>query len=57
VNFMSALGQFDSQFGGNDSTAAVGWIARNPDLHSSASLPDACGLLDSMVTQDAGFSF
>ncbi len=34
VHFVAAVGQLNAQFGGDDAAAAVGRIARDPDLHA-----------------------
>src|SRR6266567_4686455 len=36
VDLMSSLRQFQSEFGGDHAAAAVGGIARDPNLHSEA---------------------
>src|ERR1700704_3123751 len=34
MNFMSALGEFQTKFGGHDAAATVGGITGDPNLHS-----------------------
>jgi len=43
MNLMAAAGQFQSEFGGHDTAAAVSWITGDPDLHA----PPTISLLDS----------
>ena len=37
MDFVAARGQFHSEFGGDDTRAAVCWIAGNSNLHVYAS--------------------
>src|SRR5208337_128529 len=47
VNFMTAASKLKPQFSGDNSTAAVGRITRNANLHESPSARSTISLLDS----------
>src|SRR5215469_7565210 len=42
VNVVPALGQFESQLRGYNSTATIGWIACDSDLHAAEPLRSLC---------------
>ena len=59
MNLVPALGQLQAQFGGHDSTAAVGRITGDADLHMFKTVPRATlsGFSNSMVGVRRGRSF
>jgi len=49
MNLMAAASQFQSQFGGHNSAAAVGWITGDANLHAT---PDATPKIPSLDSQE-----
>jgi hypothetical protein len=39
MNLMAPASEFKSQFSGDHSTATVGWITGDPDLHAPPTIP------------------
>ncbi len=57
MDFVPALRQFQTQFGGHHAAAAVGGIAGDPDLHAGPFARQPAWLSDSMATGRVGFRF